>query len=81
MDPSGIGFDLDVPLEVVIGSIPFARIAQQYGEVITQQPTAPPPPGAPEGLYTSSNIGQTPGLAMPNLRKYATTVKSTQKHI
>ena len=69
MDPSGIGFDLDVPLEVVIGSIPFARVAQQYGEVITQQPTAPPSLEAPDGLYTSSKTGEVPGITMPNLRK------------
>ena len=52
---------------MVIGSIPFTRIAQQYGEVITQQPTAPPQ--APDGLYNSSKTGEAPGVAMPNLRK------------
>lgn len=66
VDPSGIGFDLDVPVEVVIGSIPLASIAQQYGVNIPQT-IAPPPAGAPAGLYTDPSSNQTPGLAMPNL--------------
>lgn len=60
VDPSGLGFDLYVPLEVVIGSIPLASIAQLHGLTL---PSAPPPPypgpgaeapplGAPEGLYS-----------------------------
>ena len=61
MDPSGIGFDLDVPVEVVIGSIPLASIAQENGLNI---PTTvqPPPPGAPAGLYG--------GASLPNIRKF-----------
>ena len=70
VDPSGIGFDLDVPVEVVIGSIPLASVAQQYGFNI-QQPAIPSAPGAPEGLYTDPTAGQTPGLAMPNMRMYS----------
>lgn len=66
VDPSGIGFDLNVPVEVVIGSIPFSSIAQQYGYNV-QQTIAPPPPGAPEGLYSDPNAGQAPGVSMPNM--------------
>ena len=60
MDPSGIGFDLDVPVEVIIGSIPLAGIAQEYGLNI---PTTvePPAPGAPAGLYGDASL--------PNIRK------------
>lgn len=61
MDPSGIGFDLDVPLEVVIGSIPFASVAQQYGFNIPAS-IEPAPSGAPTGLYTDT--------AMPRMRKH-----------
>ena len=70
VDPSGIGFDLNVPVEVVIGSIPFSSIAQQYGFNV-QQTIEPPPPGAPEGLYSDPNAGQAPGVSMPNMRKWA----------
>ena len=61
VDPSGVGFDLDVPLQVVIGSIPLASIAQQYGLNI---PTTiePPPAGAPAGLYGDASL--------PNIRKF-----------
>ena len=67
VDPSGLGFDLDVPIEVVIGSIPFASVAQQYGFSV-QPPAIPPAPGAPDTLYTDSSTGQAPGLTMPNMR-------------
>ena len=72
-DPSGIGFDLDVPVEVVIGSIPLASIAQQYGLNI---PTTiePPPAGAPAGLYGDASL--------PNIRKcwhiYLLILRSTR---
>lgn len=57
VDPSGLGFDLNVPVEVVIGSIPLASIAQQHGITLPpappmSDPTLPPPPGAPQGLYS-----------------------------
>lgn len=55
VDPSGPSFDLYVPLEVVIGSIPLAEIAQQHG--MSLPPLASkgqPPSGAPQGLYTES---------------------------
>ena len=61
MDPSGIGFDLNVPVEVVIGSIPLASIAQQYGLNIPST-IEPPPPGAPAGLYGDASL--------PNIREY-----------
>ena len=38
-EPSGPGFALNVPVEVVIGNIPFATVAQQHG--MTIQPNAP----------------------------------------
>ena len=36
VDPSGIGFDLEVPLPVVIGTIPLRQIVEMY-------PPSPPP--------------------------------------
>ena len=45
-------------------------MAQQYGFNI-QQPAIPSAPGAPEGLYNDPAAGQTPGLAMPNMRMYS----------
>jgi hypothetical protein len=59
VDPSGLGFDLNVPVEVVIGSIPLASIAQQHGMTVPSapsQPLPPPPPGAPQGLYSDSSL-------------------------
>ncbi|KAH3783930.1 arrestin domain-containing protein 4-like [Dreissena polymorpha] len=58
----GPHFNLHVPIEVVIGSIPLRSVAQQHGLALPdrQAPTAPlanlplpPPPylGAPVGLY------------------------------
>ena len=68
VEPSGLGFGLHVPVEVVIGSIPLNAIAQQYGMTLPPPPPQPdpslppPPPGAPQGLY--SDVG------MPaNIRK------------
>ncbi|XP_060557997.1 arrestin domain-containing protein 3-like [Ruditapes philippinarum] len=59
VDPSGLGFDLNVPVEVVIGSIPLASIAQQHGMTVPSapsQPLPPLPPGAPQGLYSDSSL-------------------------
>ncbi|KAL4228949.1 hypothetical protein ACF0H5_011989 [Mactra antiquata] len=73
VDPSGIGFALNVPVEVVIGSIPLATIAQQHGFVLPTAPTAPLPQqglnpnpkpafplqsAAPSGLYGDAFIPQ-----------------------
>ena len=69
VDPSGIGFDLDVPLEVVIGSVPFVSVAEQYGFSAQQQSIEPPPSDAPVGLYVDPATSHTPGLTVPNLRK------------
>ncbi|XP_045216627.2 arrestin domain-containing protein 3-like [Mercenaria mercenaria] len=58
-DPSGVGFDLEVPVEVVIGSIPLASVAEQHGFSLptqTQFDVPPPPVGAPQGLYADTSI-------------------------
>ena len=58
VDPAGPALDLYVPVEVVIGSIPLAPIAQQYGMILPPLPSAPPqgeaPPGMPMGLYSDA---------------------------
>lgn len=55
-------YDLDILFEVVIGSIPFASIAQQYGSNI---PAAIEP--APSGAHTGLNMD----TSMPRMRKHA----------
>lgn len=54
--PSGIAFDLSVPIGVIIGSIPLKSIVQQNGVPMNKpvpQPTAPPMvnPSAPPPSY------------------------------
>ena len=55
VDPAGPAFDLEVPLEIIIGTIPLRTYipsyAQQYpppGEAFPPV-GAPPPPGGAEG--------------------------------
>ena len=66
VDPSGLGFDLEVPVEVVIGSIPFKSVAQQYG---MDQSIEPPPTVNPTGLYMETSTGQAPNPTLPSVRK------------
>ncbi|XP_045216633.2 arrestin domain-containing protein 3-like [Mercenaria mercenaria] len=79
VDPSGLGFDLNVPVEVVVGSIPLASIAQQHGMTLPPPPPPqdpslpPPPPGAPQGLYTDS--------AMPSNLPQATLAESAMGRV
>jgi len=63
VDPSGFSYDLHVPLEIIIGSIPLRSIAHAHNFA---HPSAPAPPagipqrpemppaylGAPKGLYS-----------------------------
>lgn len=51
--PSGPASDLNVPVEIVIGSIPLASIAQQHGLVL---PQAPPAQGTSVGLYNDARM-------------------------
>jgi hypothetical protein len=65
-DPSGPGFDLEVPVEIIIGSIPLTSVAEQHGlSLSTQEPMSvslPQPGNSLRGLYTD--------LSMPtNIRK------------
>ncbi|XP_050403329.2 arrestin domain-containing protein 3-like [Patella vulgata] len=46
VDPSGIGFDLVVPINILIGSIPLQSVARQYGP--------PPPLPLPPTDYTNT---------------------------
>jgi len=63
VDPSGFSYDLNVPLEIIIGSIPLRSIAQAHNFALPFAPAPPagipqrsemPPPylGAPKGLYS-----------------------------
>lgn len=70
VDPSGVGLDLEVPLEVIIGTIPLASVVQQYPPM---QPSTSfgfagnfPEPSAPsaEVLYPEA-----PPTGIPNLRE------------
>ncbi|KAH3836787.1 arrestin domain-containing protein 3-like [Dreissena polymorpha] len=86
VDPSGLGFDLHVPVEVVIGSIPLRSVAQQHGLALPdrQAPIAPianlpppPPPylGAPAGLY--DDIAYPPALPQTTFAQSALGAHST----
>ncbi|WAR01022.1 ARRD3-like protein [Mya arenaria] len=45
VDPAGPGFDLEVPLEVIVGTIPLRQVVQQYYPM--PQPTLSPPSAPP----------------------------------
>lgn len=42
IDPSGPAFDLNVPVEVIIGTIPLQSAVQQYQQTLSSAPSAPP---------------------------------------
>jgi hypothetical protein len=43
VDPSGPAFDLNVPVELIIGTIPLQSAVQQYQQTLSAaQPSAPP---------------------------------------
>ncbi|ESP05157.1 hypothetical protein LOTGIDRAFT_227836 [Lottia gigantea] len=70
VDPTGIGFDLSVPLEILIGTIPLQSVMQQYGfssdaQGFTQPstnttsiPIEPSAPDMPPPSYAECNFGQ-----------------------
>ncbi|KAJ8304271.1 hypothetical protein KUTeg_017854 [Tegillarca granosa] len=68
VDPSGPAFDLLVPVDVTIGTIPLRQTLQQYG---FQVPPAPhPPPSAPTLDYNDPTIAAPPNVAMPGMRRH-----------
>ncbi|XP_060557998.1 arrestin domain-containing protein 3-like [Ruditapes philippinarum] len=71
-DPSGPGFDLEVPVEIIIGSIPLTSVAEQHGlSLSTQEPMSvslPQPGNSLRGLYTD--------LSMPTNIPTATMTES-----
>ena len=73
-DPSGLGFDLEVPVEIVIGSVPFKSVAQQYG---MDQYIEPLPTDNPTGLYTETSTSQAPNPLLPSVRKYEGHLESS----
>ncbi|XP_041369217.1 arrestin domain-containing protein 17-like [Gigantopelta aegis] len=58
VDPAGPAFDLEVPLNVIIGSIPLQCTVQQYG-----MPSAP----ASSEMYQATAAGDAPALAHPDM--------------
>ena len=67
VDPSGPAFDLEVPLEIIIGTIPLRTFVPTYGQPAFPPPTGllppagGPPPGGAEGGVVSPSA--------PDLRK------------
>ncbi|XP_056022794.1 arrestin domain-containing protein 3-like [Ostrea edulis] len=58
IDPSGPAFDLEVPVEIIIGTIPLQSAVQQYQQM--HSATAPSvPPAMPTPTYTESIWGPT----------------------
>ncbi|KAK6180226.1 hypothetical protein SNE40_012418 [Patella caerulea] len=63
--PSGLAFDLVVPIDILIGSIPLQAVAQQYGpppplsgNSIPMQPSAPSNMGLPPPSYAECAFGK-----------------------
>ena len=63
VDPSGIGFDLDVPLSIVIGTIPLRQMFQyiQHGTgalpaIPDYEASAPPPPSYGEVVFGGKEV-------------------------
>ncbi|XP_076439019.1 arrestin domain-containing protein 3-like [Babylonia areolata] len=52
VDPAGIGFDLKVPVSIIIGTIPLKQALDQYSSMALRQP----PPGMPsrDDIYSST---------------------------
>ena len=67
VDPSGVGFDLEVPIEVIIGSIPFISVAQRYGFNVQTQVIESPPPGNTDSSNINVAIENTRSLTEPNI--------------
>lgn len=63
VDPAGPAFDLEVPLEIIIGTIPLRQIVQQYYPQAVQ-PSAPQPSAPPAGAGA---------MLPPDLRKWCTS--------
>lgn len=71
VDPSGPGFDLEVPLEIIVGTIPLRQVVQRlYPQWQPQQPSAPsssalagsipsdlPPPSYAECVFGKVSVG------------------------
>ncbi|XP_056022792.1 arrestin domain-containing protein 3-like [Ostrea edulis] len=60
IDPSGPAFDLSVPVEIIIGTIPLQSAVQQYQQTLSAaQPSAPPQVAMPAPSYNESILGPT----------------------
>ncbi|XP_060600430.1 arrestin domain-containing protein 3-like isoform X2 [Ruditapes philippinarum] len=69
VDPSGPAFDLEVPLEIIIGTIPLRQVVQRYypqwqpppAQPARAEPSAPPavtPPDLPPPSYAECVFGK-----------------------
>ncbi|XP_062576489.1 arrestin domain-containing protein 3-like [Saccostrea cucullata] len=65
INPSGPSFNLQIPAEVIIGTIPLQSVVQQYQQAnSTTQPSAPPlmpDPSFTESIWGPTNIGRDEG--------------------
>lgn len=70
VDPSGIGFDLDVPCNITIGTIP---LQQQYGQIAgpSSEGSAPPPPSYSEAVHGKEEIQLHEGVSVQGGGWYA----------
>ncbi|XP_061172553.1 arrestin domain-containing protein 3-like [Saccostrea echinata] len=60
IDPSGPAFDLNVPIEIIIGTVPLQSAVQQYQHTLSSvQPSAPPAIAMPAPSYNESILGPT----------------------
>nr|XP_022329069.1 arrestin domain-containing protein 3-like [Crassostrea virginica] len=60
VDPSGPAFDLNVPVEIIIGTIPLTSAVQQYQQTLSAvRPSAPPEVAMPSPSYNEFILGST----------------------
>ncbi|XP_062620948.1 arrestin domain-containing protein 3-like [Saccostrea cucullata] len=60
IDPSGPAFDLVVPIEIIIGTVPLHSAVQQYHQTLSSvRPSAPPEIAMPAPSYNESILGPT----------------------
>lgn len=69
VDPSGPSLDLEVPLEIIIGTIPLRQVVAQYPPR-APQPTVgfPLPTGATPSAPFEPMMPYSPPSSIPNLR-------------
>ncbi|KAL8563916.1 hypothetical protein ACOMHN_049572 [Nucella lapillus] len=67
VDPTGVGFDLLVPVEIIIGTVPLRQVMEQYQTLLFPTNPAPSAPTRDE-LYSSPFAGPSLSSVLPPAR-------------